>query len=158
MALSQEFAERNVMKRPPRSPSEKLFDRSMILNILWVGIVIGVTSLISGFVTYRADSETWRTMVFTTLTMAQMGQALVVRSERDLLLEIGIFSNKQLIGAVLLTVVLQMGVIYLPFMQAIFETTALSFGNLVLSIALGAVVFIIGEITKLVVRKLRKGK
>jgi hypothetical protein len=43
-------------------------------------------------------------------------------------------------------------------MQAIFETTALSFGNLVLSIALGAVVFIIGEITKLVVRKLRKGK
>lgn len=158
LALSQEFAERNVMKRPPRSPSEKLFDRSMILNILWVGIVIGVTSLISGFVTYRADSETWRTMVFTTLTMAQMGQALVVRSERDLLLEIGIFSNKQLIGAVLLTVVLQMGVIYLPFMQAIFETTALSFGNLVLSIALGAVVFIIGEITKLVVRKLRKGK
>lgn len=158
LALSQEPAERNVMKRPPRSPNEKLFNRSMITNIIWVGIIIGVTSLISGFITYKADSETWRTMVFTTLTMAQMGQALVVRSERNLLLEIGIFSNKQLIGAVLLTAILQLGVIYLPFMQAIFETTALSFANLVLSIALGAVVLIIGEITKLVVRKLGKGQ
>ncbi len=158
LALSQESAERNVMQRPPRLPNEKLFDRSMILNILWVGILIGVTSLISGYVTHKPDGDIWRTMVFTTLTMAQMGQALVVRSERDLLLEIGFFSNKQLIGAVLLTVVLQLGVIYLPFMQTIFETTALSFGNLLLSIALGAVVLVVGEITKLVVKSLRKGQ
>lgn len=158
LALSQEPAERNVMKRPPRAPNENLFDRRMVIDILWVGILIGVMSLLSGYLTFKQDSAVWHTMVFTTLTMAQMGQALAVRSERDLLFEIGFFSNKQLIGAVLLTVLLQLGVIYLPFMQRIFETTALSFGNLVLSVALGAVVFVVAEISKLVWRKLHKGE
>ena len=158
LALSQEPAERNVMKRPPRAPNESLFDRRMVIDILWVGILIGVMSLLSGYLTFKQDSAVWHTMVFTTLTMAQMGQALAVRSERDLLFEIGLFTNKQLLGAVLLTVLLQLGVIYLPFMQRIFETTALSFGNLVLSIALGAVVFVVAEISKLVWRRLHKGK
>jgi len=158
LALSQEPAERNVMKRPPRAPNESLFDRRMVIDILWVGILIGVMSLLSGHLTFKQDSAVWHTMVFTTLTMAQMGQALAVRSERDLLFEIGLFTNKQLLGAVLLTVLLQLGVIYLPFMQRIFETTALSFGNLVLSIALGAVVFVVAEISKLVWRRLHKGE
>ena len=158
LALSQEPAERNVMKRPPRAPNESLFDRRMVIDILWVGILIGVMSLLSGYLTFKQDSAVWHTMVFTTLTMAQMGQALAVRSERDLLFEIGLFTNKQLLGAVLLTVLLQLGVIYLPFMQRIFETTALSFGNLVLSIALGAVVFVVAEISKLVWRRLHKGE
>jgi Ca2+-transporting ATPase len=158
LALSQEPAERNVMKRPPRAPNESLFDHRMVIDILWVGILIGVMSLLSGHLTFKQDSAVWHTMVFTTLTMAQMGQALAVRSERDLLFEIGLFTNKQLLGAVLLTVLLQLGVIYLPFMQRIFETTALSFGNLVLSIALGAVVFVVAEISKLVWRRLHKGE
>lgn len=158
LALSQEPAERNVMKRPPRAPNESLFDRRMVIDILWVGILIGVMSLLSGYLTFKQDSAVWHTMVFTTLTMAQMGQALAVRSERDLLFEIGLFTNKQLLGAVLLTVLLQLGVIYLPFLQRIFETTALSFGNLVLSIALGAVVFVVAEISKLVWRRLHKGE
>ena len=158
LALSQEPAERNVMKRPPRAPNESLFDRRMVIDILWVGILIGVMSLLSGYLTFKQDSAVWHTMVFTTLTMAQMGQALAVRSEHDLLFEIGLFTNKQLLGAVLLTILLQLGVIYLPFMQRIFETTALSFGNLVLSIALGAVVFVVAEISKLVWRRLHKGE
>ncbi len=158
LALSQEPAERNLMKRPPRSPNESLFDRRMIIDILWVGILIGIVSLVSGYITFKPNSEVWHTMVFTTLTMAQMGQALAVRSEHDLLFEIGIFSNKQLIGAVLLTVLLQLGVIYLPFMQTIFNTTALSFGNLALSVALGAVVFLVAEISKLIWRRMHKGK
>ncbi len=158
LALSQEPAERNVMKRPPRAPNESLFDRRMVIDILWVGILIGVMSLLSGYLTFKQDSAVWHTMVFTTLTMAQMGQALAVRSEHDLLFEIGLFTNKQLLGAVLLTILLQLGVIYLPFMQRIFETTALSFGNLVLSIALGGVVFVVAEISKLVWRRLHKGE
>jgi len=158
LALSQEPAERNVMKRPPRAPNESLFDRRMVIDILWVGILIGVMSLLSGYLTFKQDSAVWHTMVFTTLTMAQMGQALAVRSEHDLLFEIGLFTNKQLLGAVLLTILLQLGVIYLPFMQKIFETTALSFGNLVLSIALGGVVFVVAEISKLVWRRLHKGE
>ncbi|MBP8858292.1 MAG: cation-translocating P-type ATPase, partial [Anaerolineaceae bacterium] len=84
LALSQEPAERNVMKRPPRAPNESLFDRRMVIDILWVGILIGVMSLLSGYLTFKQDSAVWHTMVFTTLTMAQMGQALAVRSEHDL--------------------------------------------------------------------------
>ncbi len=130
LALAQEPAELNVMKRPPRSPNENIFNRRMVLDIVWVGILIGLVSLISGYIPFTQNREAWHTMVFTTLTMAQMGQALAVRSERNLLIEIGIFSNKQLLGAILITVLLQMAVIYVPFLQKIFETKPLSLQDL----------------------------
>ena len=62
----------------------------------------------------------WQTMIFTTLTLTQMGNALAVRSEQESLFQVGIFSNKQLIGSVLLTFLLQLAVIYIPFLQNVF--------------------------------------
>ena len=65
-------------------------------------------------------------MIFTTLTMAQMGNVMAVRSDTDSTFKIGFLSNRVLIGAVLLTMALQMAVIYLPFLQNIFNTTRLA--------------------------------
>ncbi len=75
-------------------------------------------------------------MIFTTLTLAQMGNALATRSESQTLWEAGIFTNKALLAAVALTFGLQMAVVYLPFLQSVFKTQGLSL--LELGISLGA--------------------
>ena len=91
-------------------------------------------------------------MVFTTLTLSQMGNALAVRS-RESLFKVGLLSNKALLGAVLLTFVLQLAVIYVPFLQNLFKTNALSAGELLLSLVLSTVVFWAVELEKWLVRR-----
>jgi Ca2+-transporting ATPase len=96
------------------------------------------------------------TMVFTVLSISQMGQAMAVRSEWQSLFTQGIFGNKQLVGAVLLTLGLQMAVIYIPFMQDIFSTQALTLNELLLCLGLSTIVFWAVEIEKWVKRIKRK--
>jgi Ca2+-transporting ATPase len=91
-------------------------------------------------------------MLFTTLTLSQMGHALAVRS-RDSLFKVGLLSNKALLGAVLLTFVLQMAVVYVPFLQNLFKTDALSLGELLLSLVLSTVVFWGVELEKWLMRR-----
>ena len=91
-------------------------------------------------------------MIFTTLTLSQIGHALAVRS-RESLFKVGLFSNKALLGAVLLTLVLQIAVIYVPFLQKLFKTAALSAGELLLSLVLSTVVFWGVELEKWLMRR-----
>jgi Ca2+-transporting ATPase len=91
-------------------------------------------------------------MIFTTLTLSQIGHALAVRS-RESLFKVGLFSNKALLGAVLLTLVLQMAVIYVPFLQNLLKTAALSAGELLLSLVLSTVVFWGVELEKWLMRR-----
>ncbi len=153
LALTIEPAERNTMNRPPYSPQENIFGRGMGIAILWVGLLMGAVSLAVGIFFYNAGRENWQTMIFTTLTMAQMGNALATRSTRDTLLEIGIFSNKAMLGSVLLTFLLQLAVIYVPFLQGIFNTVPLAPVNLLLSLGMSAVVFAAIEIVKVISRR-----
>jgi Ca2+-transporting ATPase len=67
--------------------------------------------------------------------------------------QLGIFTNPALIGAVVLTFALQMAVIYVPFLQNIFDTTALTFGQLMLSLGLSMIVFIVVEVAKVIRQK-----
>jgi Ca2+-transporting ATPase len=87
-------------------------------------------------------------MVFMVLTMSQMGHALVTRSARDSVFKIGWFSNKAMLGAVLLTFVLQLAVVYIKPLQGIFHTTGLTFRDLLISLLLSSVVFWVVEISK----------
>ena len=125
LALTQEPAERDTMRRPPHHPKENIFGRGIGTAHLWVGLLMGLVSLGMGFWAWQSGQSYWQTMVFTTLTLSQMGHALAIRSSRDSLFKIGLFSNKALLGAVLLTFILQLAVVYLPFMQEIFKTVAL---------------------------------
>ena len=68
---------------------------------------MGVVSLGVGYFAWLRGDPAWQTMAFTTLTMVQMGNALAVRSERYNLWQIGLLSNRLILGAVLLTLVLQ---------------------------------------------------
>jgi Ca2+-transporting ATPase len=152
LALGVEPPERDTMRRPPHHPQESIFGRGLGRHVLWVGLLMGLVSLGMGYWTWRTDWANWQTMIFTTLTLSQMGHALAVRS-RESLFKVGLLSNPALLGAVLLTFVLQMAVVYLPSLQNLFKTNALSAGELLLSLVLSMVVFWGVELEKWLMRR-----
>ena len=153
LALGVEPAERHLMRRPPYSPQENIFSRGLGWNIIWVGILMGLVSLGTGYWYWVNDRPSWQTMVFTVLTLSQMGNALAIRSERDSLFQIGLLSNQPLLGAVTLTLGLQLAVIYVPLLQQLFQTTALSWEELTVCLALSTVVFWCVELEKWLLRR-----
>jgi len=154
LALAVERAESDTMQRPPHPPAEPVLGRGMARQIVWVGLLMGVVSLAMGYVAWRSGAKAahWRTIIFTTLTLAQMGNALAVRSARDSLFTIGLRSNPLMLGSVLLTFALQLVLIYWAPAQAVFKTTALGAGELLLCVALSTVVFWAVELRKRVAR------
>jgi Ca2+-transporting ATPase len=87
-------------------------------------------------------------MVFSTLTVTQMGNVVALRSERTPILRLGLLTNKPLIGAVLLTLVLQAALVYVPWLQGVFGTVPLSPAEASASLALGGLVFLFQEAVK----------
>jgi Ca2+-transporting ATPase len=152
LSLTAEPAEKRIMNRHPRHPEEGVFAHGRGYYIIMFGILIGITVLLFQAFTIK-EGMPWQTMVFTALVIGRMAVVTAVRSEHDSLFKIGIFSNKPLIGAVILTVALQMAVVYIPFMNGIFNTEPLSFNELALTLALSSVVFFAVEIEKLIRRR-----
>jgi Ca2+-transporting ATPase len=92
-------------------------------------------------------------MLFTTLTLSQMAHVLAIRSERVSLFRIGLFSNKPLLAAVSLTVLLQLALIYVPALQTVFRTVSLSASDLALVLAVAVAVFGAVELEKWIFRR-----
>jgi Ca2+-transporting ATPase len=92
-------------------------------------------------------------MVFTVLTLSQLGHVLAIRSERDSLFTQGILSNPSLIATVVFTIGLQMATIYVPFLNPIFKTESLTLDELVFCLLMSSVVFVAVEIEKWFVRR-----
>jgi Ca2+-transporting ATPase len=148
LAFASESAEENILKRPPRKPDESIFSGGVGFHILWVGLLMGAVCIgTQGWAIYTGN-EKWMTMVFTVLSISQMGHAMAIRSDWKSLFSQGVFGNKPLVGAVLLTLGLQMAVIYVPFLQSIFKTEALSFAELMICLGLSSIVFWAVEIEK----------
>jgi Ca2+-transporting ATPase len=148
LALTVEPAERNTMERPPYPPQENVFSRGLGVHILWVGPLLALVTLAVAYASWRTGSHTWQTMAFTTLTFGQMGHVLAIRSVREPIFKIGFFSNMALIGAVVLTIVLQIVVVYLPFLQGFFATVGLSVAELLVCFLAGSVIFFAVELYK----------
>ena len=157
LALGVEPPNPDAMRRPPFPPNESVLARGMGSYILWVGVLLGLSSMAAQYLGIRNGAANWQTMVFTTLALSQMGNALAVRSDRDSLFSLGLRSNMALVGAVLLTVLLQAAVVYVPFLQDIFGTHALSGSQLAISLGLSAIVFVAVEIVKWVRRRREPG-
>jgi Ca2+-transporting ATPase len=148
LAFASEKAEDDILKRPPRKPDEGILSGGLGIHILWVGLLMSAVCLGVQAWAIQTESTKWMTMVFTVLSLSQMSYAMAVRSERKSLFQQGIFGNKQLIGAVLLTLGLQMAVIYIPFLQDIFRTQALTLKELFLCLGLSTIAFWTVEIEK----------
>ena len=136
------------MQRPPRPKNQSIFAQGMWQHMLWVGLLIGLVSLTAQAWAYGNGSSHWQTMVFTVLTFSQLAHVLGIRSDSQSFLRQRMLSNPPLMGAVLLTVILQLLVIYLPPLNAIFSTQPLSPFELALCILLSSIVLLAVEAEK----------
>ncbi|MBK9257308.1 MAG: cation-translocating P-type ATPase [Saprospiraceae bacterium] len=154
LALAAEPAEADILKRPPRKTNESIFAGGIGKHILWVGLLMAVVCIATQWYEIHKENTNWQTMVFTILSFSQMAHVMAIRSDRQSIFKQGIFGNKQLVGAVFSTFVLQIAVIYTPFLQDIFRTQSLSLAELALCIALSSIVFWAVELEKLIKRRM----
>jgi Ca2+-transporting ATPase len=153
LAFSAEPAEPNIMQRKPRPPEENIFAHGMWQHIIWLGLFVGGISIASQAWAIARDAAYWQTVVFTVLTISQLFHSLAVRSESASLFRLGLFSNLPMLGAVSLTVLLQLAVIYTPFLNAIFHTQPLPLYDLLVCFVLSSTVLVAVEIEKWLVRR-----
>ena len=153
LAFAAEPAEENILQQPPRKTDESVFSKGLGLHILWVGLLMGAICLVTQVWATHLENDKWQTMVFTVLCISQMGHAMAIRSDLKSLFQLGVFGNKQLVRAVLLTFALQMAVIYVPFLQDIFRTKSITIIELLICIGLSSIVFWAVEIEKWVKRR-----
>ena len=151
LALAGEPAERGVMAQPPVDPAEGIFAGGRGLYIACFGLLIGAVALaLQGYALRRGLP--WQTMVFTFLVLNRMAVALAVRSPADSLLKVGMFSNRPLVAAILVTFLLQLTVVYVPVLNPLFSTEPLGGDALILTLALAGGMLVVSEVQKLVVR------
>ena len=153
LALSAEPAERGTMRRPPHPPDETVFARGLGRHVLWVGMLMALVSLGVGVWYQQTAPELWQTMVFTTLTLSQMSHVMAIRSGDESLFRVGLLSNKPLLGAVILTFVLQLLAIYVPVFQGFLETEALPIADFAIAVALSTLIFWGVEVEKWLARR-----
>ncbi|MBK6483215.1 MAG: cation-translocating P-type ATPase [Chitinophagaceae bacterium] len=157
LALAAEPAERNVMSRPPRNPGQSIFADGLGTHVIWVGMLLAALTIgTQAYAIYIADMH-WQTMVFTVLCLGQLMHVMAIRSEEVSLFTMGIFSNRPMIITVVITFILQLGIIYLPFCNTIFETQPLTLTELLACILISSIILIAVEIEK-AMRRRRKRK
>ena len=152
LALSAEPEEGDVMKRPPRHPQESIFAHGLGLQAIWVGLLMGAVVLFTQAWCINTGNSHWQTMVFTVLCLTQLGNVLAIRSEKESLFRQGLLSNKALLGAVLLTFILQMTTIYVPVLNPIFKTVPLTLYELAITLILSSLIFWVVELEKWIKR------
>jgi len=156
LALAAEPAEKGVMQRPPRPPKESIFAHGMAVSIIVVGLLMGFCSIFTQAWSIKTGHTNWQTMVFTVLCLSQLGNVLAIRSEKESIFRQGLLSNMPLLGAVVLTILLQLATVYIPFLNPIFKTAPLTLAELFFVFALSSIVFFVVEIEKFIKRRFIK--
>ena len=149
----------DVMARPPRRVSDRVIDREMTLGVVFVGVVMAIVTLLSldiglpgGLIEGSGTLEEARTLAFTTLVLAQLFNCFNARSDRVSAFQ-HLFTNPLLWSAIALSVVLQVAVVYVPFLNDAFETAPLGLTDWLLCTAMASVVLWADELRKLVGRR-----
>jgi P-type Ca2+ transporter type 2C len=153
LALTTEKEEKGIMKRSPRPSEESLFCHGMWQHVIWVGFLMAGLTLFAQAWAYHSGSPHWQTMAFTVITISQLFHVMAIRSEKESLWSLGIFSNPALTATVALTFALQMATIYIPTFNHLFKTTPLTGSELGICLALSSVVFFAVEIEKWMIRR-----
>jgi Ca2+-transporting ATPase len=163
LALGVDPTDRDVMRQRPRARGESVITRSMWVEILLTGVVIAAGTLLvldanlpRGFIAGRGSLLHAQTMAFNTLAFFSVFMVFNARSEKRSAF-VDLFSNKWLWGAVLLSLLLQVAVIYVPFLQRAFSTTPLSGRDWLVCAAVASSVLWLRELSKLVGNALKRG-
>ena len=170
LAMGVDPSTDDVMARKPRKLTDRVIDGQMWGDIIFIGLIMAAVTLIGmdmhlagGLFTDRsvdavghdAQMTEARTMGFTILVFAQMLNALCSRSH-DQSVFVGLFANKWLWAAIALSTLLQVVVIYVPFLNTAFGTMPLSAGAWVECLGLAMVVLVASELRKCVLRAMRE--
>nr|WP_198151228.1 cation-transporting P-type ATPase [Kibdelosporangium sp. MJ126-NF4] len=166
LALGAEKPEPGVMNTPPRNPKQSLFSGALVRRILFLG---GIEALVATgiffwhvmsagipFAQFTEDNPIYRealTMAHLAIIMSQIFVGLAVRSDRVSIFRLGLLSNPHYLVAQGIGLVLMAGICYLPPLQDVFNTVALSFADWMLVLALSSLVLVADEIRKAVLRR-----
>lgn len=151
ITIAMEPKEDDVMKVPPRRPNTPIINREIVLNTIYVAFFMAVGTLFVFFSDYRVRGLAHaQTMAFTTLAMFQVFNALNVRSRIKSLFKLGVFTNKWLIGAIAVSIFLQVLANRTPLLQTALGTAPLTWADWGVIIAFSSTVFIADELRKLV--------
>ncbi|MBL7862956.1 MAG: cation-translocating P-type ATPase [Cyclobacteriaceae bacterium] len=156
IALAYEPAEASIMQRPPRKAGASIFSEGVGIHVLWVGLLIGVVCLIIQAVSIQRGLPHWQTMVFTTLSISQLAHVMAIRSADTFIYKHGFFRNRILLITVVITLFLQLALVYVPFLQDIFNTSPLSVKELLICFGAAALVFHLVELEKWIRQRKRK--
>lgn len=149
LGLGTEPTEKDTMKRPPRDPEKGVLEKKDGIQLAIVGVTIAAVSLGLALYFHNPDEPedlTWQTMIFATIGFAQIFQALALRSSAHS--PFALTTNPLMSLVVIVTIVLQLGVIYLPFMENFFGLVPLPIEQLLISMAAGSIVFIVIKLDK----------
>jgi len=155
-ALGLEEGEGDIMEEQPRDPSEPIVDRTMKIALIFqsIGLTVAVLGsyrlgfVMAGDLSGEAQLTVARTFCFTTLILGEMFRAYSARSEHRSLFSMKILSNRYLNYSVGGAIILLFIVVYVPFLQPIFSTTALTWSQMGMAAALSLVPLFFGELSK----------
>lgn len=150
LALGLEKGDPDLMDQPPRNPNEPILNRFMLTGITIQTIAITAVTLIAYRIGLNRFPEMAPTMAFVTLSFSELVRAFTARSERVPILGIGLFTNKVMNWAIISSLVLLLVVVYVPFLQGIFDTVGLEWEQwkVILPLLIGPSVA--AELTKII--------
>ncbi|MGQ9803709.1 MAG: cation-translocating P-type ATPase [Anaerolineae bacterium] len=151
LALGMEKGDPDIMDQPPRPPKEPVINRPMLQGIVLISLSLAAAVLAAfllGMKWGNGDITLARTMAFVALALGELPLAYTIRSERYPLLRLGVFTNPYMQYAVSASVVLLLAVIYIPFLQPIFDTVPLGWREWEVLVPLIFLPAVVSEINK----------
>ncbi|MDT2762980.1 calcium-translocating P-type ATPase, PMCA-type [Enterococcus asini] len=154
LALGMEPVEPGVMKQKPRDSRKSIFADGFAASMIFYGVLVGAITLAAYWLGEYVLSDpniadgTANTMAFATLVFGELTRAFAVRSETRSIFSIGVFSNSAMNKAFVVSLAMQLAVLFIPFLQEIFKVQSLTGTEWIIVIALSLVPLIVSEITK----------
>jgi len=157
LALGVDPYPTDSMNRPPRNPKEGVLSRDILFLIVVVSVILTVGTLGVFFLELaeKADAIRARTVAFTTIVFFELFLVFSMRSPRQTIWQIGLFTNTKLIIAVLGSMALQAAVIYTPFLHDVFETEPLTPRDWLETVLISLTAFAFVEVLKVVRRRIK---
>ena len=167
LGLGTELPEEGVMNKPPRSQKESLLNKSVVFKgFLWYGMLESAVAMLAYFfvnilngwpnVPLAGSGLVYReatTMTLASIVFCQVGMVLNCRTERQSIFKVGIFSNKRVLGGIVFEIILISAIIYVPFLQEIFQTAPIGINEWLFLIILPPLILFIEEIRKAITRR-----
>jgi Ca2+-transporting ATPase len=152
LALGVEPTAPDTMDRPPHPPTESVLGRGLGVDMAWMAVMLFLVCFAPEWIALKTglwlDTGSWRTMVFITVCLDELFRTLAFRSERLLLVQLGIWTNPWLLAAVGAEILLQVAVIYTPLLQRVFSTQPLNLTQWLVCLGLSTIVFTAYEMKK----------